>query len=1002
MSQAEDSIAASKRIDWDALRNRLAQATGRQYWRGIDELADSPAFEEFLHAEFPREASILDAVGRRQFLQLMGASMALAGLSACTTQPTEKVIPYVKAPEDVIPGVPRFYATATILHGVATGVLVESHMGRPTKVEGNPDHPASLGAADIFAQASILGMYDPDRSQAVRYVSEIRTWNNFVDALNPALDVQKARQGAGLRILTESVTSPTLAGQLRQVLSDFPQARWHQYEPSGNDSVRGGSQMAFGEIVDTQYDLEKADVVVSLGCDLLGCGPGHVRYARQFASRRRVQNTGGTMNRLYVIETEPTITGATADHRLPLRPSEVEGFTRALAAALGMGIESPPAMQSHAAWVRALTNDLRKSSGRSLVVAGKEQSAAVHALVHYINQTLGNVGNTVFHTEPIEAQALNQEQSLRELVADMDAGKVDLLLILGGNPVYNAPADLHFAQSLTKVGLRIHSSLYDDETSELCHWHIALTHDLETWSDARAYDGTITILQPLIAPLYSGKSWHELLSAFVGRPSRSNHDIVRDAWKQTWGAGDSDERWHKSLHDGVVADSKLPAKDVTVAASLAGSLPAWMPPAKTLEISFRADPTVLDGRFANNGWLQELPKPISKLTWDNAAFLSAHTAQRLGVQNDDVVEISYQGRKLRAPVWVLPGHADDTVTIHLGYGRTRAGRIGNDAGFNAYLLRTADAPWSGANVELRKTGENYLLVSTQNHSSMEGRDLIRSGTLEQYHEHPSLAPETEGEEHEPMISLYPERHYDGNAWAMSIDLNSCIGCNACVVACQSENNVPIVGKEQVWRGREMHWIRIDRYYSGDLDNPQVHHQPVPCMHCEYAPCEVVCPVNATVHGVEGLNEMVYNRCVGTKYCSNNCPYKVRRFNFYKFQDWQTESLKPMRNPDVTVRSRGVMEKCTYCVQRINEKRIQAKRDGREIRDGEIVTACQQTCPTEAIVFGNLHDPNSRVSKLRALPRNYALLAELNTRPRTTYLAAIRNPNPELAKEQGEA
>ncbi|HVM97808.1 MAG TPA: 4Fe-4S dicluster domain-containing protein, partial [Candidatus Acidoferrales bacterium] len=638
--------------------------------------------------------------------------------------------------------------------------------------------------------------------------------------------------------------------------------------------------------------------------------------------------------------------------------------------------------------------------GRCVVLAGKEQPAAVHALAHSMNEMLGNVGQTVFHTEPAEAQPADQGQGLRDLVAEMDAGKVDLLLILGGNPVYNAPADLHFAQSLDKVKLRVHVSLYDDETSELCQWHIPATHFLETWSDARAFDGTITIQQPLIAPLYEGKSLHEVLSVVVGRPSRSNHDIVRDAWKQTWGANDSDERWHKTLHDGVLAESATAVKDVRVSSSMIGSLPVWTPSGKTLELSFRADPNVFDGRFANNGWLQELPKPVSKLTWDNAAFIGPRTAERLQLQTEDVVEIKYDGRSLKAPVWVLPGHADDTVTIHLGYGRTRAGRVAEGAGFNAYKLRTSTAPWGGSNADLSKTGETYLLVSTQDHSSMDGRDLIRSGTLDEYRKHPSLAPESG--EHAEKMSFYEERHYDGNAWAMSIDLNACTGCNACVVACQSENNIAVVGKDQVGRGREMHWIRVDRYFSGDLDNPQVHHQPVPCMHCENAPCEIVCPVNATVHGVEGLNEMVYNRCVGTKYCSNNCPYKVRRFNFYLYQDWATESLKPMRNPDVTVRSRGVMEKCTYCVQRINEKRIQAKREGREIRDGEVVTACQQTCPTEAITFGNMHDPNSRVSKLRAQPRQYALLEELNTRPRTTYLAAIRNPNPELANGKGEA
>jgi molybdopterin-containing oxidoreductase family iron-sulfur binding subunit len=993
--------SSATRIDWTALRQRLAQATGREYWRSLDELADSEAFHQFLHAEFPRQASVLDEIGRRQFLQLMGASLALAGLSACTKQPAEKIVPYVKAPEELIPGVPRFYATAAVLGGMATGILVESQMGRPTKIEGNPDHPASLGATDAFTQASILALYDPDRSQVIRNVTDIRPWSAFVAAVSHALDAQKSSQGAGIRFLTETVTSPTLTAQLRQLLGDFPQAKWHQYEPAGRDNARAGALLAFGEAVDTRYLFENADVIVSLGSDFLAGGPGSVRYVREHARRRRVHETGGTMNRLYVVESEPTVTGAAADHRLAVRPSEIEAFARALATASSLLVENPAAMAEHAAWIKAAAGDLGKSRGRSIVLAGDEQAPSVHALAHLLNQALGNVGQTVVHTEPVEAQPVDQLQSLRELVADMDAGKVDLLLMLGGNPVYTSPADLRFSERLDKVRMRIHVGLHDDETAELCQWHIPETHPLETWSDARAYDGTITILQPLIAPLYEGKSFHEVLAAFAGWPSRSSHDIVRDYWKQTWGSADSELRWHKALHDGVVVGSAAKARDVSVSSSLTSALPPLVASPQGLELSIRTDPTIFDGRFANNGWLQELPKPISKLTWDNAAFVSPRTAERLGLQDNEVVELRYQGRSVNAPVAVLPGHANDCVTIHLGYGRSRGGRVANGAGFNAYKLRSVATPWGGPGLEIQKTGEHYQLASTQNHSSMEGRDLVRSGTLDEYRRHPSLAPEAHGPPIDANMSLYSPLHHDGYAWGMSIDLNSCTGCNSCVVACQSENNIAVVGKDQVWRGREMHWIRIDRYYSADLDNPEIYHQPVPCMHCENAPCEVVCPVNATVHDSEGLNEMIYNRCVGTKYCSNNCPYKVRRFNFFRYQDLETESLKLMRNPDVTVRSRGVMEKCTYCVQRINEKRIQAKREDRTIRDGEIVTACQQACPAEAIVFGDINDPNSRVSQLRSLPRRYALLEELNTRPRTTYLAALRNPNPELASERGK-
>ena len=998
MEQPE-STPPPRPLDLARIRDRLAHATGRQYWRSLDELADSEAFNEFLHAEFPREASVLDALGRRQFLQLMGASLALAGLGACTRQPEEKIVPYVRAPEEIVPGVPLFFATAMPVRGFATGVLAESHMGRPTKIEGNPEHPASLGATDVFAQASILGLYDPDRSQVIRSVGEIRPWSAFVAAIRVALEAQQESRGAGLRVLTETVTSPTLAHQLRQLLADFPKARWHQYEALSRDNVRAGAQLAFGELVDTQYRFEKADVIVSFDADFLNNGPGSLRYVREFSRRRRVQDTGGTMNRLYVIESTPSVTGSMADHRLPLRQSQIDGFTRAVAAALGLRVTAPAVSGRQARWVTALADDLRRHHGRSALLVGDEQPPVVHALAHLINQFLGNVGETVVHTEPIEPQPVGQTQSLGELVADMEAGQVAMLLILGGNPVFTAPADLRFAERLGKVGLRVHLSLYDDETSELCHWHVPEAHYLESWSDARAYDGTTTIIQPLIAPLYGGRTAHELLTLFGDHTDRSSHDSVREYWRSQQHQDDLefDRFWRKALHDGLVADTAQPPKAVAVHEEFADRLPPLVSNPPSLELILRADPTVLDGRFANNGWLQELPKPIIKLTWDNAALLSPATAQRLGVGNEDVVELRSGGNSVRAPIWIAPGHADDCVTLHVGSGRRRAGRVGTGVGVDAFALRTTTAMWGGAGLEVRKTGERHPLACTQHHHSMEGRDLIRTGTLDEYRNQQGHAPAAP-----QQPSLYADHPYDGDAWGMAIDLNSCIGCNACVVACQAENNIPVVGKDQVTRGREMHWIRIDRYYEGDLDNPAIHHQPVPCMHCENAPCEVVCPVNATVHSSEGLNEMVYNRCVGTKYCSNNCPYKVRRFNFYLYQDWSTESLKLMRNPDVTVRSRGVMEKCTYCVQRINGARIQAKKEDRRIRDGEIVTACQQSCPAEAIVFGNINDPRSGVAGLRAQPRQYALLAELNTRPRTTYLAGLRNPNPALHDGTDEA
>jgi molybdopterin-containing oxidoreductase family iron-sulfur binding subunit len=585
--------------------------------------------------------------------------------------------------------------------------------------------------------------------------------------------------------------------------------------------------------------------------------------------------------------------------------------------------------------------------------------------------------------------------SLRELVAAMDAETVQLLLIIGGNPAYTAPADLRFSERLAKVDMRIHLGLHDDETSLLCHWHVPEAHYLESWSDVRAYDGTVTLLQPLIAPLYDGKTAHELLAVCLDSPEQTPYDVVRAYWKMQHGDADFDRWWEKALHDGVVPGTAVaPHQGAVRGVPTPG--PRRDPAPGELELVFRPDAAVLDGRFANNGWLQELPRPMTKITWDNVAMVSPATARRLGVTNNDVVELRRENRTVTAPVWITPGHANDCVTVTLGYGRVRAGRVGNGVGFNANLIRTSDAPWIAPAVEVRKTGATYPIAVTQGHFSMENRALVREGTLAEYRAEPAFV---HAEEPEPARdeSLYPPVDYTGYAWGMAIDLNACTGCNACVVACQSENNIPIVGKDQVMRGREMQWLRIDRYYEGDPQNPRMYNQPVPCMHCENAPCEVVCPVNATVHSSEGLNDQVYNRCVGTKYCQNNCPYKVRRFNFYLYQDWTTESLKMARNPDVTVRSRGVMEKCTYCVQRINYARIESQKDGRKVRDGEITTACQQACPAEAIVFGDINDPASRVSQLKAEPRNYALLAELNTRPRTTYLASLRNPNPELEK-----
>jgi molybdopterin-containing oxidoreductase family iron-sulfur binding subunit len=763
----------------------------------------------------------------------------------------------------------------------------------------------------------------------------------------------------------------------------------------GRDNVREGARIAFGESVNTVYRVDRAEVILTLDSDFLTSGPGSVRYAREFARKRRVDDGEAKMNRLYAVESSPTSTGAMADHRLRMRASDIEGFARALAREFGLKVAAGTSVPSNMPpeWIPALARDLRQHSGASLVVAGDHQPAIVHALAHAMNQTLGNFDKTVYFTEPIEESPVNQWQSIGELAADIRGGKVSTLLILGGNPVYDAPADLGLGDLLPKVKFTARLGLYEDETSALCHWHIPQAHSLESWGDARAYDGTITVIQPLIAPLYAGKSEHDFLALLTGQAGKPSHDIVREFWRaQKTNIPQFDAFWEKTLHDGVMAGTAFPPKQVSLKPGIGGQAPA--PNSQGLEIVFRPDPTIWDGRFANNGWLQELPKPLTKLTWDSVAMLSPKTAQRLGLRNEDAIELKYLGRTIVAPVWVMPGHADESVTVFLGYGRTRAGRVGTGAGFDAGWIRPYATPWIGAGLEIRKTGRRWALAATQNHGTMEGRDLVRVATLEEYRNNPRFA---QADVEKNRISLYPAVKYDSYAWGMALDLNACTGCGACVAACQAENNIAVVGKKQIMIGRHMHWIRIDRYFEGDMNDPNTYHEPVPCMQCENAPCEPVCPVGATVHSPEGLNDMVYNRCVGTRYCSNNCPYKVRRFNFFLFSDWVTPSLFGMRNPNVTVRSRGVMEKCTYCVQRINAVKIEAEKQDRSIRDGEIVTACQQACPSEAIVFGDINDPNSRVSKIKAKNLNYSLLEGLNTRPRTTYQARLRNPNSEIKK-----
>ncbi|MBI1756783.1 MAG: TAT-variant-translocated molybdopterin oxidoreductase [Fimbriimonas ginsengisoli] len=1042
-------------IDLAKAREALAGKRGQEYWRSLEQLAETPEFRAWVDDEFPGRATLAQ-IDRRTILKFMGASMALAGLAGCRGMFLDepRVVPYVKAPEELVPGKPLFYASTFSLGGYGVGVLVESHEGRPTKIEGNPDHPASLGACNPWMQASILGLYDPDRSQNVTSQGDISTWNAFFAIAREALEKQKAKGGAGIRLLTETVTSPTLARQIGEFLAAYPKAHWHQYEPGARDSAYEGTMMAFGQPVETVYDLSKANRIVSLDADFLTSMPGSLVYSRQFADGRRLTEGRTSMSRLYMFESGVSVTGANADHRWPVKPSEIGAIAAELLAALS----GKPATGPYKAQIEPIARDLKAQNGATVVIPGDDQPAALHATCHSINEVLGSKARQI--VEPVAAKPVNHTRSLSELCDAMKTGSVDALFILGGNPAYDAPADFGIADALAKVKLKVRHGLYEDETSALCDWHVPATHYLEHWSDARAFDGTASIVQPLTAPLFDGRSDHQLLAGLMGKPD-DGHDLVQETWKQRGipnspFPNDFEKSWREVLHAGFVPGTaaKLPteswAGQALVKMKKEGIL-LGIPDAPqrsggpALEVAFRLDPALHDGRFNNLGWLQELPRPITQNLWDNAALMGIGAAEKLGVEAGDMVEITVGGRTIKVAAMPQPGHPEGSITIHLGWGRTKAGTVGNGTGFDAYPLRTSARMGHAGGAQIKKIDGFHKVQTTQMHHQMESYgdklDIIRTGALADYAKHPSSFAPTihespgpvdealekshhpgndQNRQEQPAITMYEEEVFKTNLpqWGMTIDLNSCIGCNACVTACQAENNVPVVGKTQVGRGREMHWLRIDRYYGprggqGSLENPDMLFQPMMCGHCEIAPCEPVCPVGATLHSHEGLNQMVYNRCVGTRYCSNNCPYKVRRFNFFNFTDNQDQFstqtppdvrepkhngiqlLKMLNNPNVTVRGRGVMEKCTYCVQRINDARIEAKKGGRPIADGDIVTACQQACPARAITFGNIADKQSAVAKLKREPRAYRLLEELNTRPRTSYLSRVRNPNPEV-------
>jgi MoCo/4Fe-4S cofactor protein with predicted Tat translocation signal len=1014
------------------VRAKLDGQTGRRFWKNLDELADKPEFQELMREEFPRQSGAgewVDAVSRRGFLKVMGASLAMAGLAGCTKQPDEPIFAYVKQPEDLILGKPMYFATAYPFPTGAIPVLVKSDAFRPIKIEGNPDHPMAKGKSDAFTQATLLEMYDPDRSQHVTYRGDNVAWAQFQSAFSTA--AKSTSGGQGIYFLSETITSPTLAAQWKQIQTAYPAAKLVQWEPVNQDSSRAASKAAFGSYTETQYKLEEADVILSLDADFLGgiAQPGFLPLAAAYAERHRYEE-GKTPNRLYVVETMPTVTGFKAEHRLALKPSAIAAFAQALAS----GTAPTGASADEQKFFAALSADLKKNGGKCVVIPGEQASPAVHAAAYSLNAQLGNVGKTVVYTETVNPLPSEQVADLKGLVAEINAGKVQWLVMLGVNPLYSAPMDLEFKAAFNKVPVTVHLGTHVDETGALSTWHINKAHYLESWSDARAYDGTISIIQPMIDPMYGGKSAHDVFQALLANPQASAYDVVQ-ANAKTYIKGDFAAGWRKALHDGWVEGTAFTAKAGGGAPS-AGSFAAPAAPGG-LEISFKSDPSLYDGRFANVGWLQELPKQVTNLSWDNAALMSLATMEEQKLEENDPIEIEVSGRKVIAPVLLTPGHADGAVTVHLGLGRrVEAGRVGAGVGFNAYTLRTASTPLYAGGAKLTKQPGTYDLCVTKVHTiehrgkfaqsdltkpkfdtegtfslpghEAEERGVIRYATVEEAKKTPGFAhegsPLRETPEHE--TSFFPEawdyKKTDPsslkiqNAWGMSIDLNSCIGCNACIVSCYAENNIPVVGREQVKIGRNMQWLRIDTYFEGDLHAPKAHFQPMACQHCENAGCEQVCPVAATVHTPEGLNMMVYNRCVGTRYCSNNCPYKVRRFNWLLYSDYDTESLKFMRNPDVSVRSRGVMEKCSYCVQRIESAKITADKENREVRDGDIVTACQQACPTDAIVFGNINDKNSRVAKRKAEERDYQVLADLNFRPRTSYTAGVINPNPELA------
>jgi Fe-S-cluster-containing dehydrogenase component/anaerobic selenocysteine-containing dehydrogenase len=960
-----------------ALRGMLARSGGRAGWRELERVADSPEFRKFVEARHPSLGPALTGPGRRRMLQIMAASFAFGGLgkgARAQNSGYSEIVPYVRQPTGLTPMVPLTYASATLFDGIANGALVTTIDGRPIKIEGNPDHPWSRGATDLYMQASVLGLYDPDRSQAVQHFGGDSDWDAFQALMTGRFAALQATHGHGLHLLTGPVSSPSLIAQIQRMQKAMPEMHWHVHASAGRDEIYGGAQQAFGKPVETRWNFDKAELIVSLDGDFLDAGPHQAGASRAWVEARRNATHAGKLLPMHAVAPLPTLTYAKADFRTPVAQRELLSLASALLAELSGGGQSGEAPAEQ--WRSAAATALGAARGRSIVLTGAHQPAELHAVVHRINAALGNTGKTTFHTDPVLAQA----EPFEDLVNALRAGQVAVLVMLDTNPVYTAPADAEFATLLPKAVLKVHAGLHVDETATLSDWHLPLLHPMESWGDARALDGTVTLIQPTIRPLYDGRSPIEILSMMLDPQPMNAYDSLRAFWRTSSGAADFEAVWHQMLLSGFVHNSAFPAVQVQSSDAPAGT--KAIPSSAGLEVLLRPDPTIWDGSVANNAWLQELPKPLTKTVWENVITLAPKLAAQHKLANGDIAVVQVDKQWIAGPVWIQPGQHPDSIGLQLGYGRQLVGSVGENVGYNAYKLRRFDALWQIDGATLRPGNGSTAIATAQQLDRQEGHDYVRM--------QPVGGKPVGDNSAFTQPTLYNRVETDGRAWGMVIDLDACTGCNACVVACQAENNVPVIGKDEFLAGRDMHWLRVDRYHTGPDDTADARFLPVPCMNCEQAPCELGCPVEATLHDAEGLNLMVYNRCVGTRACSAYCPYKVRHFNFLHYSD-APASIQAQRNPEVTVRARGVMEKCTYCVQRIVAARIAADTQHRPIHDGEVVTACAAACPTQAIAFGDLADKSSAVAAARKDPRNYALLGELNTRPRTTYLAAFAPP-----------